>query len=145
MADISIQIVKNGISQKLDELFPGITIYDDRVPQSLTRPSFILSKIKVSQDQIINNRYQRKMMFQVIYIPDDSDVSEQITEVDEVLMNELEYIMVSGGLLRGTKLESEKQSDSLIFKMNVDVMVLKPKQMEVWMEKLQINHKIRKG
>lgn len=77
-----ITSVKQAIINKLLELYPGYTIYDEDVPQKFKTPSFLIIVIEQDYEKRIANKYRSLLSFDVAYFSDKGS-----TEVKEDCLN----------------------------------------------------------
>ena len=62
-----IDDVKQAIVNKLLEVFPGYTIYDEDIPQNFKTPSFLVTVIEHSYGKRLDNKYNSTVSFDVAY------------------------------------------------------------------------------
>lgn len=62
-----INSVKQAIVNKLLELYPGITIYDEDIPQNFKTPSFLITVIDQEYSKRLDNKYKSTINFDVAY------------------------------------------------------------------------------
>jgi hypothetical protein len=65
-----INDVKQAIVNKLLELYPTYTIYDEDVPQNFKKPSFLVTMIEQNYGKRLNNKYNSTIAFDVAYFSD---------------------------------------------------------------------------
>jgi len=84
-----ISEIKQAIAQKILELYPTATIYDEDIPQNFKTPSFLVTVIEQSYGKRLANRYNSTVSFDVAYFSDKGK-------------NEIksDYQAVQGNLLR---------------------------------------------
>ncbi|MFU0784498.1 MAG: Phage protein [Thermoanaerobacterium thermosaccharolyticum] len=70
-----INDIKQAIVNKLLELYPGYTIYDENIPQNFKTPSFLISLIDQDYIKRINNRFKSTLSFDIAYFS-DKDTTE---------------------------------------------------------------------
>lgn len=65
-----ISNIKQAIVNKLLELYPDYTIYDEDVPQNFKTPSFLISLIEQNYSKRLNNKYKSTLSFDIAYFSD---------------------------------------------------------------------------
>lgn len=113
-----IQEMITGIAGQLRTVYPeeSYQIYSEAVEQNLTRPCFFILPLVTEQVKQIGPRYRREQSFQVQYFPLSSDGAyQEMDQVADRLFQLLEYITVSGDLLRGSGMRYEKVDGVLQF------------------------------
>jgi hypothetical protein len=142
-----INNIITGISQKIDEEFninsDEYTIYTDGVEQGLKEPCFFIFSLKPSNRQLVGNRYERKYPFDIHYFPSTTEINFELNEMVERLYQSMEYIMVNGELIRGTKMNAEIVDDVLHFFINYNLHVIKQVAQEESMEEILIKQNAR--
>lgn len=102
------------------------TTYTESVEQGLNEPCFFLFCINPTNRVFLGKRYFRENQFCIQYFPADKDrKKEEYNAVAERLFSCLEYINVTGDLVRGTKMKSEMVDGVLNFFVNYDLFVRK--------------------
>lgn len=101
-------------------------IYTESIEQGLSESCFFLFCINPTSRVFLKNRYFRENQFCIQYFPDDKDrAKEECNAVAERLFLCLEYITVTGDLVRGTKMKYEIIDGVLNFFVNYDLFVYK--------------------
>lgn len=62
-----INNIKQTIANKLLELYPGYTIYDEDMPQDFNRQSFMISITNQSYSKRLDNKYKSSISFDISY------------------------------------------------------------------------------
>ena len=102
------------------------TTYTESVEQGLNEPCFFVSCINPANRIFLGNRYFRRNQFCLQYFPADEDrAREECNAVAERLFSCLEYITVTGNLVRGTNMNYEVTDGVLSFFVNYDLFVYK--------------------
>lgn len=128
-----INDIVDGISLALYEEFgEGYEIYTEDVEQDLNEPCFSIKPIMQSNTQRLGDRYFRGNLFCIYYFPKAS--IEECFDVEERLIDALEYITVNGDLLRGTGMHGETVDGVLTFILNYNLFVAKEPNVEPTME-----------
>jgi hypothetical protein len=65
-----ISNIKQAIVNKLLELYPDYTIYDEDIPQNFKTPSFLVTVIEQSYGKMLANKYNSTVSFDVAYFSD---------------------------------------------------------------------------
>ncbi|WP_330576567.1 phage tail terminator family protein [Defluviitalea raffinosedens] len=138
---ISLENIKNAVSQKLNALFgDSYKIYTEEIKQGLDPPAFFIQFLEPAQKQVLNNRYYRTYPLDIIFFPveNGSEIS-QCESVAEILFDGMEYITVDDSLCRGTKMHYEIVDKVLHFFVQFNMHVLKSKSSDEYMKNLKYN------
>ncbi len=137
----------NGIAQKLNQVFGDETeIYIDEVEQDLKEPCFLILCIDGGQEQGVGPLYFREQAFDIHYFPQSKKQStREINSVLGLLYEELEYIEVSGNLVRGTEMKHEVIDGVLHFFVHYDIWLRKVIEPDPAMEEIEVNGGIKDG
>jgi hypothetical protein len=73
-----INNIKQTIVNRLLELYPGYTIYDEDVPQNFKTPSFLITLIEQDYNKRLNTKFISLISFDVAYFS-----NKRITEIKE--------------------------------------------------------------
>lgn len=73
-----INSIKQAIKNKLLELYPKYTIYDEDVPQNFKKSSFLISLTDQDYNKRLNNKFKSLISFDVAYFS-----NKRITEIKE--------------------------------------------------------------
>lgn len=132
-----INSIIEGISISLNAEFgDNYTTYTESVEQDLKEPCFFVFCINPTNRVFLGKRYFKTNQMCIQYFPADKDrKKEECNAVSERLFDCLEYITVSGDLVRGTKMNAEMVDGVLNFFVNYDFFVYK-KEDTVPMEEL---------
>jgi len=65
-----IDEIKQAIADKLEELYPGYTLYDEDIPQNFKKPSFLVTLVEHSYGKRFDNKYTSTVSFDVAYFSD---------------------------------------------------------------------------
>lgn len=85
-----INNIKQAIVNKLIELYPGFTIYDEDVPQNFKTQSFLITLIEQDYNKRMNVKYKSLLTFDIAYYS-DRGIAETKSDCQRVQL----------GLLRG--------------------------------------------
>ncbi|QHI72898.1 phage tail terminator family protein [Aminipila terrae] len=67
-----VNSIKQAIADKLVELYPLSTVYDENVPQNFKMPSFLISLINQDYEKRINQKYKSCVSFNIDYFSGQS-------------------------------------------------------------------------
>lgn len=142
---ITVNTIIDGICKALSEEFgEEYEIYTESVQQDLTEPCFSIVPIKPSINQFLKNRYYRANSFCIYYFPKSADEPlKEIRNVQERLMDCLEYITVDSDKIRGTQMNAEVSDGVLAFFANYDMFVYKTTESIPAMEDLEQGTKVK--
>lgn len=102
------------------------TTYTESIEQGLNKPCFFVFCIDPTNRVFFGKRYFRQNQFCIQFFPaDESRANEDCNAVAYRLFSCLEYITVTGDLVRGTKMKYEVVDGVLNFFVNYDLFVYK--------------------
>lgn len=108
------------------EFGDGYTRYTEAAEADLNPPCFLISCVNAASRIFLGKRYFSENQFRVQYFPADKDrAGEECNAVAERLSSCLEYITVTGDLMRGMKMKYEVTDGVLNFFVNYDLFVYK--------------------
>ena len=86
--------IKQAIVNKLIELYPGITIYDEDIPQNFKTPSFLITVIDQGYSKRLSNKYKSTLNFDVAYFSnkDKTEIKSDCLEVQLNLLRNFDLI-----------------------------------------------------
>jgi hypothetical protein len=100
--------------------------YTEDVKQGLKEPCFFISCINPTHNLFLGKRYFRENQFCIQYFPADKQrVKEECNSVAERMEFCLEWLTVTGDLVRGSKMRYEVVDGILNFFVNYDLFVYK--------------------
>lgn len=106
MAEISTNIILDGITLALRAAYPDNRIESCTIEQGLRPPAFIVRLVSAEQTARSGKRWRRLPRFDILYFPKRS--REECYEVADALCSTLELIDLPGGdKLRGTDISFE--------------------------------------
>lgn len=142
---ITVNKIIDGICEALNAEFGDeYEIYTENVEQGLEQPCFSVLVLKPSTEQFLGKRYYRTNLFCIHYFPkSEHEAKEECFDVQERLMDCLEYITVDGDLTRGTGMNGELVDDVLSFFVNYDMFVIKEQESEPTMETIEQNTNVK--
>ena len=91
-----INEIKQAIADKLEELYPGYTLYDEDIPQNFKTPSFLVTVIEQSYGKRLANKYNSTVYFDVAYFSDKGK-NETNSDCQAVQVNLLRAFDLMGG------------------------------------------------
>lgn len=97
--------ILDAVTRRLDELFPGCTVYTDAVGQGLMEPCFFVSVLEPSRKPMLGRRSFQEAGFCIQYIPEEAnpEKNRELNRAADILMDGMEYIrLADGDLIRGT-------------------------------------------
>lgn len=71
-----INSIKQVIVNKLLELYPGYTIYDEDVPQDFKKQSFLISLTGQDYNKRLNSKFKSRISFEIAYFS-----NKEVTEI----------------------------------------------------------------
>lgn len=101
MINIYVNIL-NGITNRLDEIFPDIPIHINPSTQGFKEPCFLIYKVDRPQTREPMERYWYSAIYNVVYLAGKNGDLFKTDEIEERLLLELEYIYLGNRPLRGT-------------------------------------------
>ncbi len=131
-------IVKAASAAIYGEFGSDYTIYAEDVEQGLKEPCFFISCISHSHELYLGGRYFRENQFCIQYFPAGGGrEAEECHDTAERLESCLEYLDVSGNLLRGTKMHYEVADGICHFFVNYDCFVRRAAGLQDAMEEME--------
>jgi len=91
-----INDVKQAIVNKLLELYPTYTIYDEDVPQNFKTPSFLVTVIEQNYGKRLDNKFTSTVSFDLAYFSDKKK-NEKKSDCQAVMVNLLRAFDLMGG------------------------------------------------
>ncbi|MGG1554998.1 phage tail terminator family protein [Paenibacillus ferrarius] len=130
MVKLIEQSILNGITVKLDNLFPDHPIYSEQVKQGFSQPAFFVMQLNSGETPGLNRRSLRSLLYDIHYFPDEESltVKSDCRIVAEKLYDQLQYIDTAGGKVRAFSRRYEVVNDVLHFYLsfNVPLVTQKP-------------------
>lgn len=135
-----------GISKAVFESFGAdYNIYIDNNEQDLSNPCFLITSLNPSQDQRLGNRYERFQPFDILFFPTkQEEYTSECMETVEKLFDALEYITVSGDLVRGINMNNEIRDGVLHFFVDFNMFIIK-QQERINMEEIEKDVSLKEG
>jgi len=88
-----ISSINDEVKNKLLSLYPGITIYDEKVPQKFKTPSFFISIYDQDYEKRLNTKYRSNISYDVSYFPNEEyNKNNEMYLVQENLIREFRDI-----------------------------------------------------
>lgn len=122
-----INSILESISISLNSEFgDDYAVYMESIEQDLKKSCFFVLCMNSAGKAFSGQRYFRENQFCLQFFPADRDrAREESNAIAERLFSCLEYITVTGNLLRGTKMKCEVIDEVLNFFVNYDLFVYK--------------------
>lgn len=135
-----IQETLQAIAEKLRELFgEQYHIYTDTVVQDLKESCLIIEIQKVEQEQQLGNRIMRAQSFCIRFFPKIKGSTMEEARVSETLLDGMDCITVSMGLIQASKMNVQKQEGELHFYVNYNLLLSKKEERGEDMGELQVS------
>ncbi len=84
-----VSSINDEVKNKLLSLYPGITIYDEKVPQKFKTPSFFISIYDQDYEKKLNTKYGSTISYDVSYFPNEEyNKNNEMYLVQENLLRE---------------------------------------------------------
>lgn len=120
-------LIKSALARRLASLFPGITIYKEKVEQGLKYPSFFILQLNVTQEGDLRPYRWLNFQMNIRYRP-TKDYNSKRSELDQLgldMLDGLEEVEVEGKPLRGRDMNYEIIDGVLQFFINFRMRVKK--------------------
>lgn len=62
-----LSTIKEAIQDRLSELFPACTVYDEDLPKEPYKPSFLINVKSLSQTKLLHGMYKAQVQFDLSY------------------------------------------------------------------------------
>lgn len=121
---IIVNDVREAVIAVLNQHFPAIKICDEEIEQGLAEPCFFVKLFPTAQGREFNRRYKRYHAFDIHYF---AATNEAMQVMAGQLYEHLEYIQLSGSVVRGSKLHHEMIDGVLHFFVNYDFHIIREK------------------
>ena len=138
-----------GITRRLDEVFnqdgEKYRIYAENTEQGLSEPCFFVQTRGISEKQLLNPRTMRRVMIDIVYIPEIEDNRRELHDVSEKLYDNFRFIeRQNGGLMFSLNRSSEIVDGNLHFFLEFiyTAIILEA---QPTMQKMDDNIRIKKG
>ena len=136
MAEISTNIILDGITLALRSAFPDSHIEVNAIKQGLNPPAFIVLMVSNEYETYPNSRQKRLPRFDIIYFP--TARREECYEMADKLVEVLDVIeLPSGDKLRGSDVSIEISEDVLHVLISYNHFVYKPAE-QTYMSELEL-------
>lgn len=110
---ITSDLVKSAISEKLSTSYPIVDIYKEKVEEGLTYPSFFINQVSIEPIHIHRNKYIYEFMMNINYMVNPSSLTKY-KDLDNVgceLIDVLEKITIGNIPIKGKLISVGKQDD----------------------------------
>jgi hypothetical protein len=134
---IDINSFVQAIAGKLKELYPNMKVFNDEIEQNFNESCFYINVISTEQSREVDRRRRRIYMFDIMYIPSDSE-NAIFYDWADVMYNNFEMIQVDTRLYHTKNTDTEQNDRIFHFTFDVDFTYLKEKEgkvMEVLIDK----------
>lgn len=97
--------VKQAIISKLQEVYPvGYIIYDENLPDSVSKPAFLISLTNHKSSSRINNKFINILNFDLSYYSDKMDLKADCFLVQEELLRKLDIVSTYRALNKNARI-----------------------------------------
>lgn len=125
-----INSIIQAVSVALDAEF-GFENHMEEIKQDLKEPCFFISCLNPTNDLFLGKRYFRKNQFCIQYFPESDRKQSECNSMAERMNRCLEYINMTGDLLRGTKMNYRVIDGVLNYFINYDCFVYRVEEVEL--------------
>ncbi len=137
--------ILDGAAARLEEHFPGITIYTEAPEQDVVRPCFLVRTTGGAIKNFIGRRLLCSVTVDVQYLAEAEGTARDINRTADSLLKEMEYITLEdGSVLRGTNMRQEFAERRLDFYVSYSQFIMKPGAEEEAMDALEARPELRK-
>ncbi|MGG4344925.1 phage tail terminator family protein [Paenibacillus lautus] len=137
MEPVTFNTVRYAVHEALDTAFPDIEIMGEEIKQGLKPPCFFVRFLEPEHTQELGRRYMRYHPMVVRYYDPDRSNAEMY-DMGEKLTSALDWITVSGGLVRGIGMRFEIVDEVLHFFVEYNFHVWEKAPVEPKMQDLDI-------
>jgi len=96
--------IKQAIVNKLLELYPSYTIYDEDIPQNFKTPSFLITVIDQNYSKRLNTKFRSTVSFDIAYF------SHQKTDIKNDCYNVQSFLLRNFDLVGGYRILNKQAS-----------------------------------
>ena len=122
---ISINYIRIAIQQALDNAYPNIEIYSEKIEQGFEEPCFFIKTINSSQENQMWDSQERDILFDIHYFSDKEDINKSCLDMAESLYQILRLINVECTNFRSSKMNHVIEDDVLHFKLKFNYKILR--------------------
>lgn len=123
---VSINDIRIAIQQALDNAYPNIEIYSEKIEQDFEEPCFFIKTINSSQENQMWDSQKREIFFDIHYFSDkEEDINKDCLEMADSLYKMLELIDIEGKKFRASKMNHAIEDDILHFKLKFSYKILR--------------------
>ena len=135
-----LNTVLDAVTNKLDSLFPDVTIYTDAVEQGLIEPCFFVGFLEPSEKSMIGQRCFRRFNMSIQYLPGNVEqISRELNRVADALLDGMEWItLANGDMLKGNNKSCHCEDGVLTFLVDYNMFVIRKKEEIESMEGIEI-------
>jgi len=137
-----INSIIEAIAQKLGAVYgQHYKVYTENTEQDFEKPCFYIEHLNSSQKNMISIRYKNINNFAIRYFSPQEHPNEDCHNIGASLFDILEYITAGGSLLKGTGMETGIEEGVLLFFVSYNMFILKPKEPDENMERIDVDVK----
>lgn len=123
---VSINDIRIAIQQALDNAYPNIEIYSEKIEQGFEGPCFFIKTMNSSQENQMWDSQKRDVLFDVHYFSDkEDDINKDCLDMAESLYQILRLIDVEGTKFRASKMKHAIEDGVLHFKLKFSYKILR--------------------
>lgn len=124
--------ILDGVTCRLDELFPECRIYTDAVKQGLEEPCFFVGLLEPTERPMLGVRAFRETGVSIQYIPEEKgEINRELSRIADILMDGMGTIhLPDGHQMNGTKKSARISDGILTFLIHYNGFVVRMKEPE---------------
>lgn len=125
-----INTLIEGIACKLNEGFPDITIYSEKVPQNFKTPSFYIKCLTHSDSLLLSGNKRKITNFDIMYFPSEGayNKEKELNGVLDKLVENMRLIEAGGYKIKAYDISAKKVDDVLHYFVSYNFINLKNKE-----------------
>lgn len=131
MIPISIEDVRNAVILSLEQHFPEVDVYGEKVAHGFQKPCFYVKLLSVKHKQELGRRYKRNHSFEIHYYSEETEINKMAHRMADRLYQYLEFILLNDGICRGRNMDHEVINGVIHFFVNYDFHVMKKKKQKI--------------
>lgn len=108
-----INTLINAVANKITNLFNGIAVYTDKVPQDFITPSFYIKCINHSDNILLFDNRRKSTTFGIVYFPTENSLTaqEEMNNVLAILAENLHFINTGNQVIKAYDVESNRDEE----------------------------------